>query len=471
MNSLVSRALRPVVALHGGERTVALLMFAYSFLAMTAWNILRPLTKSRAINDLGADNMPYVMLGAGLVIGLLMHQYTRAVRRLPRAWVIPVTQAGIVVLLVAFWALLRTGAVWVGVAFYVLGLILGLLLISQFWTLANDIYDPRQAKRLFGFIGGGASLGGALGAGITSTLIRQVGAANMVLVGAAALVACTLVVLLILKHHRMRDNADLGLEEEGVSGREALRLLRESPHVKVIAVVIGFAAASAQIIDLQISLVAEAISGAGGEDAIGAFLADIQFYVSIAGFVVQIALTRWIHRTFGLGVALMLLPVALGGSAAVILITGAFWATGLARVVDATLRYTVDKTTREVLFLPLPADLKQRAKPFIDVTADRFAKAAAALVLLVLVKGFGLDWRQLSYASLGTMAIWIVAALFARRQYLKAFRQSIGNQTIAADTIRTEVADAATIETLVEELSNPDPSAVLYAIGMLETFD
>ena len=46
-----------------------------------------------------------------------------------------------------------------------LGLMLGILLISQFWTLANDIYDPRQAKRLFGFIGGGASLGGAIGGG------------------------------------------------------------------------------------------------------------------------------------------------------------------------------------------------------------------------------------------------------------------------------------------------------------------
>ena len=50
-------------------------------------------------------------------------------------------------------------------AFFVFGLILGMLLISQFWTLANDVYDARQAKRLFGFIGGGASLGGALGVG------------------------------------------------------------------------------------------------------------------------------------------------------------------------------------------------------------------------------------------------------------------------------------------------------------------
>ena len=43
---------------------------------------------------------------------------------------------------------------------------------------------------------------------------------------------------------------------------------------------------------------------------------------------------------------------------------------------DTSLRYTVDKTTREILFLPLPADVKYRAKPFIDVTVDRVAKGA-----------------------------------------------------------------------------------------------
>ena len=58
----------------------------------------------------------------------------------------------------------------------------------------------------------------------------------------------------------------------------------------------------------------------------------------------------------------------------------------LARVIDTSLRYTVDKTTREILFLPLPNDLKQQAKPFIDVTVDRFAKGLGALLVLVLIK-------------------------------------------------------------------------------------
>ena len=109
------------------------------------------------------------------------------------------------------------------------------------------------------------------------------------------------------------------------------------------------------------------------------------------------------------------------------LLNGALWAPALARVLDQSLRYTVDKTTREILFLPLPADIKLKAKSFVDVTVDRFAKALGALLLLVLVKPWGLhlDWQHLSYASLAVTALWICMSLRARRGYLTAFRQSI----------------------------------------------
>ena len=80
----------------------------------------------------------------------------------------------------------------------------------------------------------------------------------------------------------------------------------------------------------------------------------------------------------GIGFALLILPVSLGGTAVLMLFNGALWAPGLARILDTSLRYTVDKTSREVLFLPLPADLKYRAKPFIDVTVDRLCERAWA---------------------------------------------------------------------------------------------
>ena len=445
-------------------------MFAYSFLAMTSHNILKPVSKSKFIDQLGSDNLPYVLLASSVLIGMLMHFYASAARRVPRKYVIPITQAILVALLVLFWALLRNGAVWVTVALYFFGQILGILLLSQFWTLANDVYDARQAKRLFGLIGGGACLGGAVGAAITATRVEAIGSNNLLLVSAITLSICVVLVLKIVRLPHA-DHPVEELDERGVGGREAFRLLAQSRHLRVLAGVVAFAAIGAAVVDQQLSMAAEA-TGADG-DAIAKLLAQVTIYLSLAGFLVQIGLTSRIHRSFGIAVALLLLPIGLGASATLILLTGQLWAVAGARVLDTTLRYSLDKTTREVLFIPLPADLRFRAKPFIDVTMDRFAKAAAAAIILVLIhpRALGLDWRQLSYASLIVMAGWIAMALVAWREYIRAFRASVVSQGISPTSIRADVADTATIETLVEELSSPDERAVIYAIDLLEALD
>ena len=197
----VSQLVGRVVSLRQGDGAIALLMFAYSFLAMASYNILKPLTRSKFISDLGSDKLPYVLLASAVVIGVLMHWYTTAAGRLARRHVIPATQAAIIALLVVFSLLLRTSAEWVTVAFYLFGQILGVLLISQFWTLANDVYDARQAKRLFGFIGAGASLGGAAGAAIVTIIVHSVGTPDLLLVSAATLGGCLAIVVMIGRRH------------------------------------------------------------------------------------------------------------------------------------------------------------------------------------------------------------------------------------------------------------------------------
>jgi AAA family ATP:ADP antiporter len=470
MESLANRVIARLTNTRSGERTVALLMFAYSFLVMTSHNILKPVTKSKFIDQLGADNLPYVLMASSVLVAVLMHGYSGWIRRLPRQYVIPIAQSALVVVLVLLWGLLRTGAVWVTVALYFFGQILGVLLISQFWTLANEVYDARQAKRLFGLVGSGACLGGALGASITAFTVQEFGSNNLLLVSAATLSVCVGIVLRIVRIPQAGHHAE-PLDERGVGGREAIRLLAQSSHLRVLAAVVGFAAIGAVVVDQQLSMAAEATRVDG--DAIAALLARVTVFLSLAGFVVSVALTSRIHRSFGIAAALLLLPIGLGASATLILLTGALWAVAGARVLDTTLRYSVDKTTREVLFLPLPADLRFRAKPFIDVTMDRFAKAAGAVLILMLIhpRGLDLDWRQLSYASLFVTAAWVAVALVAWREYRRAFRASIVSRNIAPANIRTHVADAATIEALVEELSSPDEQAVLYAIDLLEALD
>jgi len=466
---MLQRILSRIVDVRKDESLTAFLMFSYSFLAMAGYNVIKPATRSQFINSLGADNLPYVQLVAGLIMGFVIQGYTSAMRLLPRRWVFAATQLVMVGLLFLFWGLFRTEQSWVSVAFYLWGILAGSLLISQFWSLANDIYDARQAKRLFGFIGGGASLGGATGAAITSMFVKQVGTANMVLISGFVMLLCVGLVIMIVRRERSAGTSDAVVEEEGVGGGEAIRLLRDSKHLQIIAIVIGCAAMGAAIVEQQLNMAAEAQLGAGQTDSITAFLAQVTVYLSLIGLAIQVGATSRIHRLLGLGFALMILPVSLGTTAVVMLFNRALWAPALARILDTSLRYTVDKTSREILFLPLPSAIKYKAKPFVDVTMDRFAKAMGALLILVLIKpwGFNLDWQRLSLASLTLMGVWVFMALRARREYLAAFRRSIEQHDVTPAEIRTTQADLQTIETLVEELAHPSAEMRTYISGHL----
>jgi AAA family ATP:ADP antiporter len=471
---MLQRLLSPIVDIREEEGLTAVLMFAYSFLAMAGYNVVKPATRSQFIDSLGANNIPWVQLVAGLIMGFVIQGYTSLMRFLPRRWVFAATQAVMVGVLVLFWALFKTGESWVSVAFYLWGVLAGSLLISQFWSLANDIYDARQAKRVFGFIGGGASLGGIVGAGIAGQYARAIGTNNLLLVAAVILGMCGVIVSAIAKREQAGATEATATEktdkkEKGMSPREAVALLIKSKHFQIIALVISFAAIGAGIVEQQVNMaVADAIPGKDGRTA---YLANVIFYSSIAGFIIQMTLTSRLHRLLGIGFALLLLPFTLGGTGVLMLAVPLLWTATTARVLDTSLRYTVDKTTREILFMPLPTTMKYRAKPFADVAVDRFAKGLGAAILIVAINAAGFTWSQLSWISVTVAALWIVMALRARREYLRSFRRSLETREIEVNELKVSGADLSTIETLVQELSNTDPRRVVYAIDMLESLD
>lgn len=475
---LSTRLLAPIVNVREGESLGAFMMFAYSFLAMTAYNIVQPIVRSRFITALGSDNLPYVLLVSVFIIGALMQGYSRLGSLLPGRWLIPATQLGMVALLGVFWVLAGLGNQWVEVAFYLFGQVYGILLISQFWTLANLIYNARAAKRLFGFIGAGASLGGITGGGITTLAVERVGNRNLMLVSAVVLALCALLVIAIVRRVKSAEFAGVkeAGKEQGVGWFEALQMLRQSRHLQIIAVVIALTSIGAGLIDQQLNMATEFFKGRGATDSMTTVLASVQVYTSAIGFVIQLWLTSRIHRYLGVGFALLILPISLGITGITILLNAALWTPMFARVVDKSIRYTVDKTTREVLFLPLSADIKQKAKPFVDVTLDRVGRAASAFLLLVLIKPWGLGlngprWNQISWASLVVMIIWIALAIRAKRGYVETFRRSLTSHDVNAADIRLPTADLSTIEILIDELGHPDEQRVLYAVDLLDALD
>ena len=470
-DSFLRRVLSPVVTFREGEATTSVLMFLYSFLVMTAYNSIKPSAASKFIEDLGAENVPYAFLIAGVSMGFILNLYSRGVSKVRKLWVLPGTQILLISLLVSFWFLFQiVDKPWVSAAFFFFGrLLLGIFLISQFWTLANDIYDPRQAKRVFGFIGGGATLGGMTGSGLTALLVERVGTVHLILVSAGILTLCFFLILEIQR--RTKPAEDEAFQTKGsVGGGEALAMLRQSKHLQLIALIIGFGALGAATLEQQLYMASAA--EVVGTDAITSFLAGITFYISVIGFIIQVYFTSRIYSLLGIGFALAVLPVSLGATAFIVIFNKALWASSVARVSDSALRYSIDKTTRETLFLPLPAELKLKAKAFVDVVADRFiGKGIGSVVLLIAINVFDFAWWQLSYLSLGYCVLWFALTRRAKREYIAVFRRSIETLSLEPERLTPQSGDLATVETLVEELGSSDERRVLRSIELLEALE
>jgi hypothetical protein len=100
------------------------------------------------------------------------------------------------------------------------------------------------------------------------------------------------------------------------------------------------------------------------------------------------------------------------------------------------------------------------------VTVDRVSRGVAAILMLILIQPWGLQftWQQLSYVSLALIVLWYVNAFRARREYLTALRQSLERHDVQPARLRLDVADLSTVEPLMKELASPRESRVLYAI-------
>src|SRR4051812_36440782 len=116
---MLQRLLSPIVEVREEESQTAFMMFAYSFLAMTAYNAVKPLTRSKFISSLGADNLPYVLLAAGFIIGILMTGYAFMMSKLPRRWGLAIAQGVMAVVLLVFWFLFHTQPAWGAGALFV----------------------------------------------------------------------------------------------------------------------------------------------------------------------------------------------------------------------------------------------------------------------------------------------------------------------------------------------------------------
>ena len=419
--------------IRSGEWPKAIGLSLYFFLVIAVFWILKPMKRGILISYFGQQPINiagWVLSGAqaeqlGKVLNMVIAfgvvaLFTWMVRRMARHHLILVFCA-VFGGLFAFFGLFidqlevigQTG-VW---AFYVMGDIWTTVMVATFWAFANDLNSGGEAERLYGFVGLGGVVGGFVGSSVVAGLVTDVGRAPLLFACLAPLAIIAGLVVWI--HNRETEDRqsdpccpddDTVTDEPGSAVFEGARIVLASRYLLGIAAVLGLYEMVSNIVDFQLATIVEQqIAASAQRDA---FFGVVGQATGVVSIVVQLVLTSFVMKRFGVKVALLFLPVAILGGTAGFLILPTVALAGFMSVSDNALNYSINQSAKEALYTPASQDAKYKAKSFIDMFVQRAAKVVAVGLNLGLTALVITDVRWLSIAVALLTIAWVAVVRF-----------------------------------------------------------
>jgi ATP:ADP antiporter, AAA family len=426
--------LKDLIAIRKGEWPLALLLCAYFFTVVTTFWILKPLKKGVFIGHFKAAGITMLGFHLSAAQGELIAKvanmvvafgaavlFTALSRRLRRQ---RLTYAFSALLGLAFLYFAWAARSWSGFevwAFYLFGDLYSTLMVATFFAFSNDSVDSDTAKRLYGIVGLGGVAGGAFGSSIVAGAVKKLSIPGWMFVCLALGVVIVALAWAAARSAKKHDRANNVVKEEPKKHTDnaALhgpKLVFSSRYLLAIVAIVGLYEMVSTIMDFQFtSAVQKSLDAA----AIPGHFAKVFAITNWAALIIQLLFTSFVMRRFGLTIALLVLPAAAAlGSSAFLLAPTLITASAL-NTADNAFAYSINQSSKEVLYVPTTDDEKYAAKAFIDMFVQRFAKAIAVVLSLGISIWFASfnGIRYLSIATLVLLAIWGVAAYSAGKRF------------------------------------------------------
>jgi AAA family ATP:ADP antiporter len=425
----LDRALALFADVRAGEGAGALLLAANVFCLLTFYSVLKIVREALILSEGGAEIKSYAAAAQTLLLCALVPAYALVAALVNRIKL----NCGVTLFfashLLIFYVLGMAGF-RVGIAFFLWIGIFNLVVIAQFWSFANDLYDTEQGKRLFPVVGIGASLGAVIGAAATALSFGGVGAYRLMLIAAAGLLLPVgLTVWANVRDRRARRSAARRTEDQPLARTGGFRLIFTQRYLLLIACLIVMVNVVNTLGEFLMGrLIAEnavaavAAGTAGGlsvRDLIGAMSGYVQASVNLLGFLIQAFLVSRVFKWIGIRGALFILPIIALGSYSMIALLPILAMVRVAKVVENSTDYSIQNTARHALFLPTSREAKYNAKQAIDAFFWRLGDLLQAGIVFTGVS-LGLNVRAYAAINLVLVAGWlaIVVALAAEHKTL-----------------------------------------------------
>jgi len=322
---------------------------------------------------------------------------------------------------------------WIAAVFYVWVSTFNMLIISVFWTFMADIFSRDQAKRLFGFIAAGGTVGGIAGPAITTLLATRIGNNNLLLVSAAGFAVTGVLVhvlagekqkLLSLGAEVQRTTLDHRLAGNAFDG---FRLLLRSRYLLLLALFLLLMTWISTIVYIQLGeLITKAFADKAARTQAYAL---IDLTVNVLALILQLFGTGRIISRFGVATGLLVNPVIMVVASLAIVFSPVLLVLGSLQVIRRVAEYAIAKPTREMLFTVVDQESKYKAKNIIDTVVYRFGDLSAAWASSLILP-FGV--AGLAIFGMVVSVLWFPIAYRLGRLYESARNTEVAGETHTA---------------------------------------
>lgn len=360
-------------------------------------------------------------------------------------------------LFIATWSLYGTSPELAALTLYLQMAVFGAVLISGFWSVVNERFDPHTAKRTIAQVAAAATLGGVVGGVIADRVAALLDARAMIAVLGGLHCICAVTVFGIGRPRGAAAKVDVDKES-------GIQILFRNRYLMLMGLLMVLVASLAALVDYVFKAEASRLAD---EDALVSLFGRFYAIAGLVTFIIQSTLGPRMLNRFGIGATLAVLP-------GVVLMAGLLnsfvlrlWTVVLLRGGQMVFQNSFFRSAFELLYTPLPPSRKRPTKSIIDVASDRLGDiVGGGIVLALLAISPSLPPGVVIFAAMVIALITLVVVRHLYRGYVGQLATNLRDGLISISD--DEIVDATTRQTLAESSSASERSLLMARIKSLK---